>query len=120
MRNKFGEMCREFRASRGLYLADQAEGTRVSVSTISAIERGTRSIPDGYPEAVAKWLGLSPEQARMLTNSAAVSSNVIEFRPKNDGAAALAFDLTRRLNELTPADIREIKKLLEEGRKIYE
>jgi transcriptional regulator with XRE-family HTH domain len=120
MLTKFGEICRSYRAQRGLYLLDQAEGTNVSVSMVSAIERGQRSIPQGYAKSVAAWLGLDVEQTGDLVLSTEMSANVIKFRPKNEMAASLAFELTSRLNELTPSDIDRIRKLLEEGKKIYE
>ena len=120
MLTKFGEICRGYRAQRGLYLFDQAEATNVSVSMVSAVERGQRSIPEGYAKSVAAWLDLNAEQTRELVLSTELSTNVIKFRPKNEMAASLAFELTSRLNELSPGDIERIRKLLEEGRKIYE
>ena len=120
MLTKFGEICRGYRAQRGLYLFDQAQATNISVSMVSAIERGQRSIPKGYAKLVAAWLDLNVEQTKDLELSTELSTNVIKFRPRNERAASLAFELTSRLNELTPADIERIRKLLEEGRKIYE
>lgn len=119
MLTKFGELCRNYRAKSGLYLGDQAEGTKLSVSAISAIERGDRSIPENYALQVAKWLVLDPIKTKELILATALSTNVIKFRPRNEKAAKLAFALTRRLNEMTPTELEKIRILLEEGVDIY-
>jgi transcriptional regulator with XRE-family HTH domain len=120
MLTKFGVICRDLRASKGLYLVDQAEATGISVSTISAIERGVRNVPEGYVGILAKWHMLSLEQTSELAAAVAQSSNVIKFRPKSEKAASLAFAITRRLNELTADQMDEIRRKLEEGVKVYE
>jgi transcriptional regulator with XRE-family HTH domain len=101
-------------------LADQAEFTGYSVSTISAVERGTRTIPDGYADKVAGWLCLGSAERSELLAATKSASNVIKFRPKNEKVAMLAFELTHRLNELAASDIEKIRSLLDEGKKIYE
>lgn len=111
----FGILCRRYRKERGLFLADQAESTGLSTSYISAMETGARPIPDGYPAKVANWLGILPKDKLELEESVASSSNVIKFRPKTAASAELAFVLSRRLNELTPNEIRKLKNIIERG-----
>ena len=116
----FGELCKKHRAKRGLYLADQAEELKLSVSLISAIELGKRSVPEKYPEKVAEWLGLTAMEKEELLLSVATSGNVIKFRPKNAAAATFAFELSRRLNELSKNDLERIRELLDRGERVYE
>jgi transcriptional regulator with XRE-family HTH domain len=105
---------------RGLYLADQAEGVGVSVPTVSAIERGNRTATVEYAQKVAKWLGLNSNQTSDLVDSLAQVDNVVKFRPRSPEAASFAFNLANRLNSLTPQDIDRMKKILEDGVRIYE
>ena len=63
---------------------------------------------------------MCPDLTNSLLRATELSSSVIKFRPKNEKTAELAFALTQRLNELMPADIEKIRKLLEEGTKVYE
>jgi HTH-type transcriptional regulator, competence development regulator len=116
----FGELCKHHRAKRGLFLADQAEATKLSVSLISAMELRKRNIPDGYPEKVATWLGLTDIEKRELLASVAFNSNVIKFRPKNAATAEFAFELSKRLNNMSTTELNSIRQTLERGEKIYE
>ncbi|MEO6606841.1 MAG: helix-turn-helix transcriptional regulator [Aestuariivirga sp.] len=116
----FGEICKNLRAERGLYLADQAEALKVSVSLVSAIELGNRSIPDGYPERVAAWFHLDSTGREELISSAIIVSNVIEFKPKNPATAKFAFEVSRRLNSLSPNEVDRIREILDRGEKVYE
>lgn len=116
----FGELCRKFRSRDRLFLADQAEALGVSVSLISAIELGKRSVPQGYPEKFSAWLNLGDIEKRELLSSVAVSSNVIQFRPKNQETAKFAFELARRLNSMSHLELERIRETLERGEKIYE
>jgi HTH-type transcriptional regulator, competence development regulator len=116
----FGELCRQHRAKRGLFLADQSEATNLSVSLISAIELGKRTVPEGYPEIVARWLHLNDEERKVLLLSVAESSNIIKFRPKDAATAKFAFQLSKRLNSMSKAELDSIRETLERGEKIYE
>ncbi|NJM29553.1 MAG: helix-turn-helix transcriptional regulator [Rhizobiales bacterium] len=116
----FGRLCRKHRIDRGLYLADQAESTSISVSYVSAIETGNRPIPEDYAFKVAKWLGLNTEQTDELTASVAQVGNVVKFRPRNAEAASLAFTIAKNLNELSTKEIMLIKAALERGGQDYE
>lgn len=116
----FGEHCKRYRSARGLFLADQAEELKLSVSLISAIELNKRAIPEGYPERVAIWLGLNIQQREELLLSAATVNNVIKFRPKSTATAKFAFQLSRRLNELSHSELEKMRELLDRGEKTYE
>jgi HTH-type transcriptional regulator, competence development regulator len=116
----FGELCRKFRSRDRLFLADQAEALGVSVSLISAIELGKRTAPPGYSEKFAAWLNLNESEKHQLVSSLAASSNIIQFRPKNQETAKFAFELARRLNSMSHAELDRIREALERGEKIYE
>lgn len=118
--NPFGELCRQHRAKRGLFLADQAEATNLSVSLISAMELGNRTVPEHYPEKVARWLHLNDAERKALFLSVAESSNVIKFRPKDAATAKFAFELSKRLNSMSKAELDRVRETLERGEKIYE
>ena len=81
---------------------------------------GNRTATVEYAQKVAKWLGLSPKQASELVSSLAQVDNIVKFRPRSPEAASFAFNLANRLNSLTPQDIERMKKILDEGVRIYE
>ncbi len=116
----FGDLCKRYRAKQRLFLADQSLEMNLSVSLISAIELGKRSIPEGYAEKLATWLHLSVQEKSTLMASVAVGSNVIKFRPKDATTAKFAFEIARRLNTMTASELEKIRETLERGEKIYE
>jgi hypothetical protein len=93
-------------------MADQSRGLRYSVSTISAIERGNRPIPPNYPEEVARWLNLSPNETRELVEFANGERSVIYVSPADEERAQLAFDFARTLNDLPIDQVRQLRKRL--------
>ena len=43
------------------------------------------------------------------------STNIINFRPKDRSVAALAYGITKRLNELSPQEVEKLKSLFDQG-----
>lgn len=111
----FGTFVREKRASLGLLLSDVAEAAGVSVASASAYETGLRSPTEDYAIKVSNFLDLSSTERGHLMASLVESTNVINFKPKDRAVAALAYGITKRLNELSPQEIEKLKNLFEEA-----
>jgi transcriptional regulator with XRE-family HTH domain len=73
---------REKRIRAGKTLTDQGKALRLSVSYISAIELGTRRVPDNYALDVSNWLGLTESETAELCRLALQN----DVAPKPDGA----------------------------------
>lgn len=109
---QFGTKCREFRSRYNLTMGDQAKGLEVSVSYISAIERGKRPTPEDYPQKLSEWMSLSEEDSRTLREIASGERTVVKVFPKNRERALLAEDFARDLNGLSPEAVRELREVL--------
>jgi transcriptional regulator with XRE-family HTH domain len=108
----FGKSCREIRANKGLRMIDQAKYFDCSPSFISAIENGDKQAPEGYVERFSAWLNLAPETSRQLQVLADTRINVIRFTPQSKQKAEVARRLFRRINTMTPDEIRQLDKSL--------
>jgi cyanate lyase len=109
----FAALCRNYRSQRGLFMGDQAEALSVSVAYISAIEIGNRPIPESYPAKVAEWLSLTSDEAAELKQAATSSAKIVKLRPTDPVRAQLAYGLSKRLNELTPDEIRRLRHIVD-------
>jgi hypothetical protein len=81
-------------------MADQAKAFQCSVSFISAIERGLKSIPADQPRKFANWLQLNETAARELVELAKGEKKVIKFVPRDRARASIAADLAQALNRV--------------------
>src|SRR6185295_13692322 len=91
----FGVRCRFHRNRLNYVMADQARELGCSVSAISAVERGDRPIPEGFPVRVANWLKLTDQQTQELIDLANGTRAVVHIFPKDQERAQLAFDFAR-------------------------
>jgi hypothetical protein len=108
----FGICCRQHRLRLGLIMAEQANALGCSVSAISAIERGSRPIPAGYPSEFASWLNLGDIEANELKALAAGERTAIQISPADPERAQLAFDFAKTLNNLPIEEVRHLRKRL--------
>ena len=107
----FGELLRELRVSAGLSQEDLAERSRLSVETISALERGTRQRP--YRATVSllvAGLELSDEKGAVLQRAAG----------RRAAVDAPSHNLPTQLSELLgrESDVAEIERLMSAHRLI--
>lgn len=59
--NEFGKALRKLRIDRNEYIKDMAEKLQISVSYLSAIETGKRTIPENIVGGIARAYGLEPD-----------------------------------------------------------
>ncbi|TPM54377.1 helix-turn-helix transcriptional regulator [Mesorhizobium sp. B2-2-4] len=104
----FGSACREIRMARKLRMIDQAKEFNCSPSFISAVETGVKQVPEGYVEKFGNWLNLDLITKKHLQALADARINVIRFTPINKERAALARRLFRKINKMSPDEIRKL------------
>lgn len=61
MTTEFGKALRKLRIDRDEYIKDMAEKLHISVSYLSAIETGKRTIPENIVGGIARAYGLEPD-----------------------------------------------------------
>ncbi|AZO75258.1 MAG: hypothetical protein E5V92_25865 [Mesorhizobium sp.] len=104
----FGSACREIRMARKLRMIDQAKEFKCSPSFISAVETGGKQVPEGYVDSFGNWLNLDLVTRKHLQALADARINVIRFTPINKERAALARRLFRKINKMSPDEIRKL------------
>jgi len=96
-------------------MGDQAEAMKYSVAFISAVELGKRPIPEDYVSGLARWLDLSSDAKRRLQLAADSSHKLVPLRPDSPEKSAFSAHLARKLNELTATQIKELRRIVDEG-----
>lgn len=109
----FATFMRELRAKRSYLMGDQAEALQCSVAFVSAVETGTKAIPDKYLEKIISWLELSDAEAKELRTAADASSKLVRLYPKSHEQALLAVGLSKKLSQLGIDEIRKLRVLVE-------
>jgi transcriptional regulator with XRE-family HTH domain len=88
-----------------LSLGEQAAFLNVKTSVISEIETGNRPVPHEMPEKIGRWLGLPVLDIALLKRLSTASSNVVYLDRKHRESRKLF----RKINRLSPAEIRQLK-----------
>lgn len=108
----FGIECRHIRTDRGVKMIDQAKHFKCSPSFISAVETGDKPVPEGYVEKFCEWMNIGATTRKQLQILADSRTNVIRFTPINKEKAAIARRLFRKINKMTPDEIRKLEASL--------
>jgi hypothetical protein len=110
---RFGQICREIRASHHKNMGDQAEALGCEVHHISAIEMGKIAASDQYVEKLRMWLNLTDQQYGELQRRR--RSNVIAFPTRHSGSNnSSSMRLFRRISKMDPMEIRNFRKKIED------
>jgi hypothetical protein len=101
----FGLKCREHRMRYQRSLGEQAAFLRMKTSMLSEIEIGARPVPQGMPERIGRWLDLPVLDISLLKRLSTANSNVVYLDKKHRASRKLF----RKINRLSPAEIRQLK-----------
>jgi transcriptional regulator with XRE-family HTH domain len=74
MTTDFGKFCRKLRIDKDELMKDMAKKLGVTVSYLSAIEKGKRSIPGDWAEQISEHYELTEQQVQELTNLLIIDS----------------------------------------------
>ena len=119
MLTAFGKALRKIRIDRNLLLKDMADGLGCSSPFLSAIESGTKKIPDDMIERISKVYKLTEKEVHSLEVGRAQSVKEVKMELKGyceqDRELALAF--ARSFESLDASQKEKLKKVLLGGKK---
>jgi transcriptional regulator with XRE-family HTH domain len=113
-----GARLRQWRAERGVTLAEMAAAMQVSAAYLSALEHGRRGAPSvGLVHQVCEYLGLIWDDADELTRLAQLSRPrvVLDTAGLSPEVTELANRLADSIRTLPPEVVQELRAVLERG-----
>lgn len=116
----FGKALRKLRIDHGEVLKNMADRLQVSVSFLSAVENGKKSVPAKWIDQITEMYHLNPEESdflRDLASDAATSVKIdfsISTRPQRKAALIFARDFS----SISDEKAQKIISLLEEDDKL--
>ncbi|MFX4305455.1 helix-turn-helix transcriptional regulator [Exiguobacterium sp. A1_3_1] len=114
MLTPFGKFCRKLRIDRNEILKDMASNLNVTVSYLSAVENGKRSIPGSWEHMISDTYNLNQEQRWELQDSIIESEKMIAFPLKETGenSTTLLKALARKSGDLSEEQLRKMFEIL--------
>lgn len=116
---EYGKVVRKFRIERGWLLKDMADELKRSASYLSAVETGRKPPSDDVVAATADALALTGVERAELFRAAELSKDSHTIRVgegQSNDAREVAVGLARGFPGLSPADIADIKNILDKRR----
>lgn len=116
MLTKFGKYCRKLRIERNEILKDMSEKLGVTVSYLSAVENGNRSIPADWQDKLSKIYALNDLEVHELKIAIIDTNEEIRLKLKKGDVnrQEFALKLARKFDTLTQDEIEKISKILQE------
>lgn len=115
--NEYGIYVRTLRKNNNQNLNDMAKLMGVSISFLSAMEVGTKTIPLDIADRVAKIYNLTDEELIDLGNKIDLSNNRIHLSLDNmdDEHKDISLAFARIINTASQKKLEELRKLLLES-----
>lgn len=115
MLTRFGKELRKIRIEHDEILKDMADKLNVTAAYLSAVENGTRKMPDSWMNIITKEYNLSSEAAEQLQRLVYEDRNNINvcYDKKNEQETNLALSFARKFKDLNNEQIQEIQKILD-------
>jgi len=119
MLTSIGKFLRKLRVDHGEILKDMAEKLDVTVSFLSAVENGKKHMPATWNSKICALYDLNEVQQKEFTTAIAETEEAIEMDlvNANIGRRELAVSFARRFNNISDAQVEEIRKILLKGGK---
>ncbi|EGT3815312.1 MULTISPECIES: helix-turn-helix domain-containing protein [Clostridioides] len=110
----FGEMLRKIRTDNDEKLKDMSEKLNVTLSHLSAVETGKRSIPKKWLDILIKEYNLNEDERGRLKKSILHSATQVKINTTdlNKDEKELVFAFASRFKHLNNQDKEEIKSIL--------
>ena len=117
MTTEFGKALRKMRIEKDKNMAAMAKKMEISLSYLSAIETGTRAVPDGFVEKLSRKYKLSKKSTdELLTaldhSASSVDISLVSALPLQRD---LAFMLARKLPGMSEEECEKLLSILREG-----
>lgn len=115
--NEYGTYIRSLRKKHGHNLDDMAKLMGVSISFLSAMEVGTKTIPLDIADRVAKVYNLNDDELRELRNKIDLSNDRIHLSlsEMDDEQKDISLAFARTINTASQKKLEELRKLLLES-----
>ncbi|WP_142416803.1 helix-turn-helix domain-containing protein [Bartonella massiliensis] len=118
MLTSFGKILRKLRLDHSERLLDMAEKLDVSVSFLSSVEIGKRSVPVGMEEKIIDLYDLDKATASLLRKESYACRRSFTIKASDSFRRKAVGMFVRNLDNFPQQDIARLKKLLEKlGRK---
>lgn len=110
----FGEMLRKIRTDNDEKLKDMSEKLDVTLSHLSAVETGKRSIPKKWFDIIIKEYNLNEDERGRLKKAILHSATQVKINTTdlNKDEKELVFAFANRFKHLNNQDKEEIKSIL--------
>jgi len=110
MATAFGKELRKLRIDKDETIHTMAKKLGISISYLSAIEAGSRNIPQGMVDTIIEKYHLNKERSEIMRQSEAESSKSIDIdlRTVTAEQRKLVFALSRKLNDISDEDCLNI------------
>ena len=117
MTTEFGKELRKLRIDRDETLTTMAKKMGISISYLSAIETGTRSVPDGFLDKLVQRYDLNKEMENVFSVALEHSLNSLDISLANALPLQrdLAVMLARKLPELSTEECEKLLAVLKEN-----
>lgn len=117
MLTSVGRFLRKLRIDHGEILKDMAEKLEVTVSFLSAVENGKKHMPSAWNGKICALYDLNEAQQKEFTTAIAETEEAIEMDlvDANIGRRELAVSFARKFNNISDAQVEEIRKILFKG-----
>lgn len=112
--NDYGIYIRKIRKERNETLANMAIKMNVSISFLSALEVGKKTIPQDIPERISSVYDLSNEQLNEMKNAIDISNGKIQISldNMNDDQKEVSLMFARKINSASKKQIKELNDVL--------
>ena len=110
MATTFGKELRKLRIDKDENIHAMAKKLDISISYLSAIEAGSRKIPEGMVDKIIKKYHLNKERSEIMRQAEAESSTEIDIDLSTVTVEQrkLVFALSRKLNDISDKDCLDI------------
>lgn len=112
--NEYGIFIRKIRKENNDTLATFANKLNVSVTFVSALENGNKTIPVSYVDRISDIYKLSEEQKIELANAIDKSNEKISIEIANmdENRTSVSLAFARTINTASQKKLEELRKLL--------
>ena len=110
----FGREVRKLRIEKEETLRDMAKALNLSAAFVSAVETGSKSIPEGLVQRICKHYRLDTKAAQHLKEMAERSAKnvTIELDKAKEDERVLVAEFARRFPSLSEEKKQQLKRLL--------
>lgn len=112
MTTEIGKELRKLRIDEDERLLDMSQRLNKSSAFISAVERGTKSLPSGFEELVIKAYQLAGEAADAMRRAADRSRKAFTIEADTPLARDTAGLMARRMDSLSDDELKSIFQIL--------